>query len=243
LETAAAAAFGVAMFWGSWRLISLLSALSLGQWGGLWGQAGVTLLRTLLATFLGSLWAVPLGVKIGSNPRLVKILGPLIQITASVPAPMLFPALLVVAFALGLGLNSASVILMMTATSWYILFNVIAGASQIPAEMHETWRLHGRGRVKRWKRFILPAIFPSLLVGWETAMGGAWNASILTEYFRLNDTVHTAYGLGAVINLATVQGDFAMLAGAVLVMVLIVVGINRLVWHRLYDVASRMTGG
>jgi NitT/TauT family transport system permease protein len=109
--------------------------------------------------------------------------------------------------------------------------------------MHETWRLHGRGRVKRWKRFILPAIFPSLLVGWETAMGGAWNASILTEYFRLNDTVHTAYGLGAVINLATVQGDFAMLAGAVLVMVLIVVGINRLVWHRLYDVASRMTGG
>ncbi len=240
LETLAAGAFGVAMFWGSWRLISLLSEISLSQWGGLWGQAGMTLLRTLCATLLGSLWAIPLGVKIGTNPKLAKIFGPLIQITASFPAPMLFPALLMMLFALGFNLDTASVVLMMTGTAWYILFNTIAGASQISVEIQETWALYGHGRWQRWKKFILPAVFPSLLVGWETAMGGAWNASILTEYFRLHDTTHTAYGLGATINLATEQGDFALLTAAVLVMVLIVVAINRLFWHRMYDIASRM---
>lgn len=244
LETLVVAAFGVASFWGSWRLLSLLSEISMRQWGSLWAEAGFTLLRTVFATLLGSLWAIPLGVKIGTNPRLAKIFGPVIQMTASFPAPMLFPAVLVVLFSLGLNLEVASVFLMMTGTAWYILFNVIAGASQIPAEQSEAWQLYGGlSRWQRWKRFILPSIFPSLLVGWETAMGGAWNASILTEYFRLNDVTHTAHGLGATINLATEKGDFALLTAAVLVMVLIVVAINRLFWHRMYDIAYRMAHG
>ena len=242
-ETLAAAAFGVAMFWGSWRLLSLLSEISLRQWGGLWAEAGMTLARTLLATLLGSLWAIPLGVKIGTNPRLVKTLGPAIQITASFPAPMLFPAVLVVLFALGLNLDTASVILMMSGTAWYILLNVIAGASQVPVEQSEIWALYGGGGWRRWRHFIIPSILPALLVGWETAMGGAWNASILTEYFRLDGVTHSARGLGATINLATEKGDFALLTAAVLVMVLIVVAINRLVWHRMYDYAYKAAHG
>lgn len=239
LETAVVAVFGAALFWGSWRIISLLSVINAAQWGGVWAAAGLTLLRTLLATLLGSLWAIPLGVKIGMNPRLARIFGPAIQITASFPAPMLFPAVLVVLFYFGMNLDSASVILMMSGTAWYILFNVIAGASQVPGEQMEVWSLYGSGGWRRWRHFIIPAILPSLLVGWETAMGGAWNASILTEYLP-NDSAHTAHGLGAMINLATEKGDFALLTAAVLVMVLMVVAINRLFWHRMYDYANRM---
>lgn len=232
----------LAMMLMGWRLLSLFKGLRGEQWLSLWGDAGLTLGRTILATLLGSLWAVPLGVWIGSNPRLAKSLGPVIQITASFPAPMLFPAIIVVLHALGISLNWGSIILMMSGTAWYILFNTIAGASALSHESREAWMLYGPSGIKRWTRFLLPALFPSLLVGWETAMGGAWNASILTEYFKLNDAPLTARGLGATINLATESGDMGLLAAAVLVMVLIVVAINRLFWHRLYDAAARHQG-
>jgi NitT/TauT family transport system permease protein len=238
-EGATAVAFAVIMFWGSWRLLSLLAQLSLSQWQSLCFEAGLTLGRTLLAMALGAAWAVPLGVKIGMNSRLAKVFAPLAQVTASFPAPMLFPLLFVVFFALGIHLNFASIILMMAASAWYVLFHVIVGASQIPVEQREVWAFFGPEGWARFRRFILPAIFPSLLIGLETATGGAWNASILTEYFRLHNATFTARGLGATINLATEEGDFALLAASVLLMVLIVVSINRLLWHKLYDVAAR----
>jgi NitT/TauT family transport system permease protein len=225
--------------WGGWRLWSLLQPLGWRDWAALWSQAGLTFVRIFFAVALGALWAIPLGVKIGLDRRLSRLFGPVIQIAAAFPAPMLFPAVVVVLFYFGVSLDYGSVLLMMTATSWYILFNVIAGASAIPDDLKQSWAAFGSGGWLRWKRFLLPVLLPTLIVGLETATGGAWNASIVTEYLRLNDQTYVAQGLGATLNLATENGDMALLTASVLVMVVIVVGMNRFVWHRLYDYASR----
>ena len=240
LEVLMLGAGGLALAWGGWRLFSLLTQVAPAQWAALWSQAGLSLTRILVATLLGSLWAIPLGVRIGMDPRTARWAQPVIQIAASFPAPMLFPAVVVVLFALGIQLGLGSVVLMMTATSWYILFNVIAGAAAIPQEQREAWAAFGPRGWVRWRRFILPSLLPTLLVGWETAIGGAWNASIVTEYLQLHGTTYHAEGLGATICLATDKGDFALLTASVLVMVVIVVATNRLFWHRLYDLANRM---
>ena len=210
------------------------------SWAMLWAEAGYTLARILAATVLGSIVAIPLGVRIGMDARTARWAQPLIQIAASFPAPMLFPAIMVVLLAFNIQLGLGSVVLMVTATAWYILFNVIAGASAVPQEQREVWAAYGVRGLARWRKFLLPSLLPSLLVGWETAVGGAWNASIVTEYLRLHGATHTAKGLGATINLATEHGDFALLTAAVLVMVVVVVATNRLFWHRLYDVAHRL---
>jgi NitT/TauT family transport system permease protein len=238
-ETVLLGLLALGLAWGGWRLLSLLQPLGWRDWAALWSQAGLSFVRIFAAVVLGSLWAVPLGVRIGMDPRLSRWMAPLIQILASFPAPMLFPAVMVVLFAAGISLDFGSVALMMTATSWYILFNAIAGASAIPQEQRQAWDAFGGGGWNRWKRFLLPSLLPSLLVGWETAAGGAWNASIVTEYLSLNGRTYTAQGLGATINLATEKGDLAMLTASVLVMVVIVVGMNRFFWHRLYDFAAR----
>jgi len=230
----------LALAWGGWRLLSLLKEVSLGQWMGLWSQAGLTLLRILAATVLGSLVALPLGVRIGMDPRSARWAQPLIQIAASFPAPMLFPVVVVLLFAAGISLDFGSVALMVMATGGTILFNVIAGASAIPQEQREAWAAFGSRGWPRWRGFLLPALLPTLLVGWEAAVGGAWNASIVTEYLRLDGKTYTAQGLGATINLATERGDFALLTASVLVMVVIVVATNRLFWHRLFDLANKL---
>jgi len=229
----------VGLAWGGWRVFSLLQHLSWRDWAALWSQAGLTFARIFVAVLLGSLWAIPVGIKIGMSPRLSRWLGPVIQIAAAFPAPMLFPAVVVVLFSLGVSLDYGSILLMMTATSWYILFNVIAGASAIPQDQRQAWSAFGTQGWAKWKHFLIPALLPSLIVGWETATGGAWNASIVTEYLRLNDQTYTAQGLGATLNLATEKGDLSLLTASVLVMVAIVVGMNRFVWHRLYDYANR----
>jgi NitT/TauT family transport system permease protein len=239
VETGLLLLLALGLAWGGWRLLSLLQPLGWRDWAALWSQAGLSFVRITAAVLLGSLWAIPLGVKIGLDPRLSRWMSPVIQIAASFPAPMLFPAVVVLLFSAGIGLGVGSVILLMTATSWYILFNTIAGASAIPAEQRQAWDAFGAGAWNRWRRFLIPALLPNLVVGWETAAGGAWNASIITEYLQLNGTTYTAEGLGATINLATESGDLGLLTAAVLVMVAIVVGMNRFFWHRLYDYASR----
>jgi NitT/TauT family transport system permease protein len=153
---------------------------------------------------------------------------------------MLFPAFVVVLLALGVGLNLGAAALMVTATFWTILFHTLDGAAAIPRELREAWAAYGVRGLGRWKRFLIPSLLPSLLVGWETAVVLGWNASIVTEYLALHGRTLTADGLGATINRATETGDFPLLTASVLVMVAVVLATNRFFWHRLFDLAHRL---
>lgn len=224
--------------YGAWKLVLLLRGVSAGEWGETAGAAVVTLVRVLLSTALGTLWAVPAGLAIGLSPRLSRVLQPVVQVMASFPAPMLFPAVIAVLSWAGVSLGLGSILLMLLGTQWYILFNVVAGAMAIPADLQEAGRSY---RIAGWQRFrvlYLPAIFPYLVTGWVTAAGGAWNASIVSEYVTYHGQVLETWGLGARITAATEQGNFALLAASTLVMSTVVVLFNRTVWKRLYNLAE-----
>jgi NitT/TauT family transport system permease protein len=197
-------------------------------------SAGATFLRVIAALAIASAWTIPAGVAIGFNPRLARIAQPLAQIAASVPATALFPVLLLGLISLGGGLNTGSILLMLLGTQWYILFNVIAGAIAIPSEFREVAEIFHFGRVDRWRTVILPAIFPYLITGLVTGSGGAWNASIVAEYFHFKGQVLSTFGLGAEISSATDSGNFALLLLSTIVMATLVVSVNRLVWRPLY---------
>jgi NitT/TauT family transport system permease protein len=229
----------LALGWGAWKLLNLLAVVSLAQWGSIGIATVGTLFRVLAATLLGTLWALPAGVVIGLSPRLSRILQPIVQTVASFPAPMLFEVLIAGLALAGVGLGWGSILLMLFCTQWYILFNVIAGASAIPADLKEMTRSYG---MKRWQRFrdlYLPCVFPYLVTGWVTAAGGAWNASILAEYFTdRDDVVLRTWGLGAEISSAFAQENNSMLAASVLAMSTVVVVFNRIVWRRCYRLAE-----
>ncbi|MDD5154026.1 MAG: ABC transporter permease subunit [Desulfovibrionales bacterium] len=183
-------------------------------------------------------WTVPLGVVIGSNPRLAAWLQPVVQITASVPATALFPIVLLVMLGLPGGLNLSAVLLMLMGTQWYLLFNVIAGATAIPRDLKYTTALLQLSRWQRWRTLILPALFPYIVTGAITASGGAWNASIVAEHTEFGGRTVGTIGIGASIARATSHGDYPLLLAATLSMIITVVAINRLVWRRLYRLAE-----
>lgn len=199
---------------------------------------GATFLRVSVALLIGALWTIPAGVAIGFNPRLARIAQPLAQIAASVPATALFPVVLLLLIRVGGGLGLGSVILLLLGTQWYILFNVIAGAMAIPTDLKECCSVFKLQGIERWKKLILPGIFPYLITGLVTASGGAWNASIIAEYFHFKGHIYTTPGLGATISQATDQGNFDLLLAATIMMAATVVTINRLVWRRLYALAE-----
>jgi NitT/TauT family transport system permease protein len=197
-----------------------------------------TFLRVNLTLLIGALWTIPAGVAIGFNPRLARIAQPLAQIAASVPATALFPVVLLLLIRIGGGLGVGSIVLLLLGTQWYILFNVIAGAIAIPTDLKEccsVFRLRG---IQRWKKLILPGIFPYLITGMVTASGGAWNASIVAEYFHFKGHIYTTVGLGAIISQASDESNSKLLLVATVMMAATVVTINRLVWRRLYALAE-----
>ena len=200
--------------------------------------AGATFLRVEFVLLLATLWTVPVGVFLGLRPRISAVAQPITQIAASVPATALFPIILLVLIRLGGGLGIGSIVLLLLGTQWYILFNVIAGASAIPTDLKEVCDVYQLGRFERWRKLFLPAIFPYLVTGLVTASGGAWNASIVAEYFHFQGQTISTVGLGAVISQATDKGDFHVLLAATILMAALVVTINRLVWRRLYYLAS-----
>jgi NitT/TauT family transport system permease protein len=136
------------------------------------------------------------------------------------------------------GLNIAAVLLMLLGTQWYVLFNVIAGATAIPQDLRYTTDLLRFNRINRWRKLILPALFPYLITGLVTAGGGAWNASIVAEYTTFGKKTHHVTGLGSLISEATASGNFGLLAASTLTMILVVVCINRFFWRRLYRLAE-----
>ena len=235
---AALAGFVALCVWGGYELIGLLATLAPSEWLGIARAGGLTLVRTTAAVVLGSLWAIPAGIYIGTNPRAARVLQPIVQIAASFPAPMLFPLVLLALARFHVSLSFGAIVLMMLGTQWYILFNVIAGAMSIPHELKEAAQVYRLTRVQRWKRLLLPAVFPYLVTGWVTAAGGAWNASIVSEYVQVGGSVHTTDGLGALISTSAAGAHFAVLAAGVLAMSALVVAINRTFWKRLYHLAE-----
>ena len=227
-------AIGVAAF----HAVLLLRDIHRHEFLGLLGGAGLTFARVNAALLIGSLWTIPVGVAIGFNPRLSHIAQPVAQIAASFPATALFPLILVALMRMGLGLGLGSVALMLLAAQWYILFNVIAGAQAIPSDLREVSTLFRFRDVQRWTTVILPGIFPFLITGLITASGGAWNASIVAEYFHLKGQTLATMGLGAQISLASDQANYPVLLAATMIMALMVVTINRLVWRPLYHLAE-----
>lgn len=200
--------------------------------------ATATFLRVNAALILSAAWTIPVGVAIGFHPRLARIAQPVAQIAASFPAPALFPVLLIILVRLGGGLGIGSIALMLLGTQWYILFNVIAGAMAIPSDLKEVSALFRFSTRQRWMTVILPGIFPYLITGMVTASGGAWNASIIAEYFHLQGRTLQTLGLGAQISAASDSGQFQLLLLCTIIMALMVVTINRLVWRPLYRLAE-----
>lgn len=226
------------LLYGGFRTGQMLLSLPVDQWLAIGIGVGATLIRVLIALLIALVWTIPVGVAIGTQPRLATLLQPIVQIAASVPATAIFPVILLFFLALPGGLNLAAILLMLMGTQWYLLFNIIAGASAIPQDLKFTSALLRLTSWQRWRTLILPAIFPYLVTGAITASGGAWNASIVAEYVTFGGATHSTVGIGALIAQATVHGDYALLLAATLSMVLTVVLINRLWWRRLYLIAE-----
>jgi NitT/TauT family transport system permease protein len=216
------------------RVVILLTNLDHSDVAELGRGLGATFLRVVAALFIGAAWTIPVGVKIGFSPRLARVAQPLAQIAASVPANAFFPVILLILIRVGGGLGIGSILLLLLGTQWYILFNVIAGAMAIPTDLKEVCSVCHITGFERWRKLILPGIFPYLLTGMVAASGGAWNASIVAEYFHFKGQTFSTIGLGSIISRATDSGNFDLLIAATIVMAVMVVTVNRLVWRRLY---------
>jgi NitT/TauT family transport system permease protein len=223
-------------------LIYLNSHLGFARFPGLIGFGLATFARVVVLLTISTLIWVPVGVKIGMSPKLSRFAQPVVQVLASFPAILLFPFATLIFIDLGIPLDYGAIVLMMLGAQWYILFNVIAGASSIPNDLREMMVTMRLTRRQRWRRVILPAIFPAYVTGGITAAGGAWNASIVAELVSWHHRTLNAYGLGNYIATASVQGKFALLIAGGIVMSAFVVLANRLFWRRLYAMAeSRFT--
>jgi NitT/TauT family transport system permease protein len=198
----------------------------------------MTALRVVVLIVFSSIIWVPIGVWIGLGKRAVKITQPIIQFVSAFPANLLFPPIVMLIVSYDLNINIWLSPLMILGAQWYILFNVIAGASALPRELHDTIAvLQVKGWLK-WKKYILPAIFPYYITGAITAAGGAWNISIIAEAIKWGDRNLYADGLGAYITYVAEKGIFSHLALGIVTMVLFVLTINVLIWKPLYRLAQ-----
>ena len=239
INWALTAVLAVVVLTGFWFMVRLLIQVPLATWGTLIVATLITWLRTLVALAIGIAWTVPLGVAIGLSPRWSRRLQPVVQVVASIPATAVFPILLLALIGLPGGLSFAAILLMLLGTQWYILFNVIAGAMAIPSDLREATSVYHVSGWRRWRTLILPAIFPYLITGMLTASGGAWNASIVSEYVSFHSQVFSTPGLGASIAAAAAAANYPVLTAGTLLMAIVVVFINRMLWKRLYALAER----
>jgi NitT/TauT family transport system permease protein len=198
-----------------------------------------SILRLLAAYLISLAWTVPCAIAASESPRFARRLTPIAEIVGSIPATALFPLIVVFVIEITGGMNLASILLILTGMQWYLLFNLLAGVSQIPADLKEAARAFRLSRLATWRKLTIPSMIPSLLTGSITAWGGGWNALILSEYFVYRGQTYQVFGLGALLDEATYQADSAvMILLTLLSMVLVVVTLNRLVWRRFYDVAT-----
>jgi NitT/TauT family transport system permease protein len=196
-------------------------------------------LRMVAAYAISLAWTLPCALAASESPRFSRILNPIAEIVGSIPATALFPLIVVFVIRFTGGMNLASILLILTGMQWYLLFNLLAGVSQVPEDLKEAARGFGLSRVATWRKLVIPAIAPSLITGSLTAWGGGWNALILSEYFKYQGHIYQVTGLGALLDEATYQtGNSVMILLSLLSMVLVVLVLNRLVWRRLYEMAT-----
>ena len=235
-----AGVLAVLVAYGAWEALGYVRATTgLGEFGYAFALGAATFARVIVLLAVATVVWVPIGVWIGMNPKVTRIAQPIVQVLASFPANFVFPLATVLFVAWHIPLNFGAILLMALGAQWYILFNVIAGASAIPSDLREAMtNLRVRGWL-RWKNFILPAVFASYVTGGITAAGGAWNASIVSEIVSYGPHHLTATGLGAYIAEATATGNFPKILVGIAVMSVYVVLTNRLFWRRLYALAER----
>jgi NitT/TauT family transport system permease protein len=197
----------------------------------------ITAFRVIILIILTSLFWVPVGVWIGLRPRVAQFVQPVAQILAAFPANLLYPFIVVFIVTYHLSPNIWLTPLMILGSQWYILFNVIAGASSMPKDLMQVADNLGVVGWQRWQRLLLPRIFPFYVTGAITAAGGAWNASIVAEVASWGNETLVATGLGAYITQYTDAGNFPRIALGIGVMSLLVLIFNRLVWRPLYAYA------
>jgi NitT/TauT family transport system permease protein len=223
-----------------WRIVRFTSAsINLQEILHAAGLGLITLCRVTILIALASVVWTPIGIYVGLRPHLTQIVQPIAQFLAAFPANLLFPVAVSIIVTLHLNLDIWLSPLMVLGTQWYILFNVIAGASALPRELRdvaENLQVHGW---LWWQKVGLPGVFPYYVTGAITASGGSWNASIVAELAKWGKETLRAHGLGAYIADATNAGDFHRIVLGIALMSFFVVLINRLFWRRLYDYAER----
>ncbi|MHC8367527.1 ABC transporter permease [Pseudomonas sp. ZT5P21] len=215
------------------------STLGLEDVLGAFGLGLTTMTRVAVLIVIASVIWVPIGVWIGLNPVWAERLQPMAQFLAAFPANVLFPFAVIAIVGLKLNADIWLSPLMVLGTQWYILFNVIAGASALPTDLREAARMFDMRGWQWWRQVALPGIFPYYVTGALTAAGGSWNASIVAEAVSWGDEHLQAYGLGSFIAHATEAGDFPRVALGIVVMSVFVVSFNRLLWRPLYRYAER----
>ena len=226
--------------WGVWTAVAYVSQTL--SWGDAWEALSgglVTLVRVIVLIAVASLIWVPIGVWIGLRPAVAERVQPLAQFLAAFPANVLFPFAVVAIVATGANPNIWLSPLMVLGTQWYILFNVIAGASAFPTDLREVSSVYQLRSWTWWRRVMLPGIFPYYVTGALTASGGSWNASIVAEVASWGNTRLEAFGLGSYIAKATEAGDFPRVVLGIAVMSLFVTLFNRTLWRPLYVFAER----
>jgi NitT/TauT family transport system permease protein len=233
-------ALGAMVAFGLWHVLRILIAgTSLDELLPLIGLALLTMLRVFVLIALASLVWVPIGIWIGMRPRAVEIVQPVAQFLAAFPANLLFPLAIYGIVTWQLNPDVWLSPLMILGTQWYILFNVIAGASAIPTELRyaaENFQVKGW---LWWRTVALPSVFPFYVTGAITASGGSWNAAIVAELATWGKTRLEAHGLGSYIAEATATGDFHRIVLGIATMSIFVVVINRVVWRPLYYYGER----
>jgi NitT/TauT family transport system permease protein len=223
-----------------WRAAATVSG-ELG-WSDLWTAllyGAITFVRVGVLIALASLIWLPAGIRIGLKPKLAQTVQPIAQFLAAFPANLLFPIMVFLIVRFGLNQDIWLSLLMILGAQWYILFNVIAGASAFPNDLKDVASNLHIGGWQWWRQVGLPGVFPYYITGAITASGGCWNAAIVAEAVSWGDTHLAAHGLGAYIAAATVHGDFPRIVLGIAVMSLYVILTNRLLWRPLYQLAVR----
>jgi NitT/TauT family transport system permease protein len=223
---------------GATKIVRLLAPLPASAWGNVATSLLWTALRVIGALLLGAAWAVPVGILIGRSQRASAILLPIIQVVASFPAPMLYPIAVPLLLDAGFGASVVATMMMTLGTQWYVLFNVAAGAAMMPHDLREVTAIFRTPLARRLFLVEFATIFPSLVTGLLAAAGGAWNASIVSEFVRYPGGESRVEGIGTLIFESFEKGDLGTLSAATIGVATALVIVNRFVWRPLQRLAT-----